>query len=200
MHKQKGLIAGVDEVGRGCLFGPVFAGAVVLSEDAKTLLLNAGLKDSKKLTPKKRAQLVPMIEDLALSWGLGQASSREIDLIGIRSATEKAMLRALQRIQLPIKIVHVDGILPLRIWEGEQITLKNGESASPAIAAASVLAKESRDNLLKRIAIQFPDYGFERHFGYGTQLHRNALFKLGITPLHRRSFLSKFVTEAESVF
>ena len=186
-------VAGVDEVGRGCLFGPVFAAAVILGKQEAEELLRAGLTDSKKLTAKRRAQLVPLIERHSLAWALGQASAREIDRVGIRTATERAMLRALQRLPQIPDLVLVDGNLPLRLWVGAQQTLVAGDSRSPAIAAASVIAKESRDALIRRLASRFPSYGLERHCGYGTLLHRQALLKSGPTPLHRRSFLKRLL-------
>ena len=184
-------IAGVDEVGRGCWFGPVFAGAVVLSEVAAVELLAEGLTDSKALTVRRRARLVPLIEDAATAWALGQASAREIDALGIRSATELAMLRALQRLPIPLELVLVDGVLPLRLWMGPKRTVVRGDSKCAAIAAASVLAKQARDGLIKRLASRFYGYGLERHVGYGTAIHRRALLDLGPTALHRRSFLTK---------
>jgi ribonuclease HII len=190
-----GTIAGVDEVGRGCWFGPVFAAAVILPPAAEPVLAAAGLTDSKALTARRRARLVPLIQVATPAWALGQASAREIDRHGIRTATEWAMLRALQR--LPLRglatpdLVLVDGVLPLRCWAGPQQTLVRGDSQSLAIAAASVLAKQARDALITRLAAAYPGYGLERHAGYGTALHRQALLTLGCTPLHRRSFLRR---------
>ena len=181
--------AGVDEVGRGCLFGPVFAAAVVLTAEAAACLAAAGLTDSKKLSARRRGALVPLIRQQATAWGLGQASAAEIDRWGIRQATEWAMLRALQRLPAPPALLIVDGVLPLRGWSGEQLTLIGGDSLCGAIAAASVLAKEERDALMRRLALRLPGYGLERHAGYGTALHRQALLQLGPSPLHRRSFL-----------
>jgi ribonuclease HII len=185
-------IAGVDEVGRGCWFGPVFAGAVILPDSARSALGAAGLTDSKKLTARRRAQLVPLIQQQAESWALGQASAREIDQVGIRTATERAMLRALQRLDAPPPaLVLVDGVLPLRLWAGPQQTVVRGDSEHLEIAAASVLAKQARDALITRLAVRFPAYGLERHAGYGTALHRAAVLEAGPTPLHRRTFLGK---------
>jgi len=185
-------IAGVDEVGRGCWFGPVFAGAVVLSDAARETLSAAGLTDSKALSAKRRSQLVPLILEQAESWALGQASAQEVDGLGIRSATERAMLRALQRLGPPVPDhVLVDGNLPLRLWSGSQETVVRGDSAHLEIAAASVLAKQARDALLVRLAQRYPGYGFERHAGYGTAQHRAAVLSLGPTQLHRLSFLRK---------
>ena len=185
-------IAGVDEVGRGCWFGPVFAGVVILSDPAREALAAAGLTDSKALSAKRRAQPVPLILQQAEAWALGQASALEIDRFGIRSATERAMLRALQRLGSPAPDhVLVDGNLPLRLWAGSQETVVRGDSEHLEIAAASVLAKQARDALLVRLAQRFPGYGFERHAGYGTAQHRAAVLELGPTVLHRRSFLRK---------
>ena len=186
-------IAGVDEVGRGCLFGPVLAAAVVLDVEAADGLQAAGLTDSKKLTPRRRAALVPRIEECSLAWALGQASAREIDGVGIRGATELAMLRALQRLPARPELVLVDGNLPLRLWTGPQLTVVRGDSRSAAIAAASVIAKEARDGLIRRLAARCPGYGLEKHVGYGTAQHREALLASGPTPLHRRSFLTRLL-------
>ena len=186
-------VAGVDEVGRGCLFGPVFAAAVVLESAAAQELLKAGLTDSKKLSAKRRAALVPLIQSLSVASGLGQASAREIDACGIRVATERAMLRALQRLPQTPGLVLVDGNLPLRLWQGPQRTVIAGDSRSAAIAAASVLAKESRDALIRRLSARFPGYGLERHAGYGTAQHRQSLITSGPTPLHRHTFLKRLL-------
>ena len=194
MVLEKQFIAGVDEVGKGSLFGPVFASAVVLENNAEINLLNAGLKDSKMLSAKKRAILLPLIYEQSTDWGIGQASAREIDSIGIRQATEKAMFRSLQKLKQPIHLVLVDGVLPIRLWKGDQKTLIKGESKSPAIAAASIIAKEARDNLIKRLSVHYSEYGLITNVGYGTKLHRKALISLGATDLHRQTFLSKIIT------
>ena len=194
--KPPHLCAGVDEVGRGCLFGPVFAAAVVLPYQALAPLAAAGLTDSKKLSPRQRERLVPQIQAHALAWALGQASAAEIDRLGIRAATERAMRRALARLGPPPQLVIVDGVLPLRGWQGPQITLPKGDSLCAAIAAASVLAKQERDALIRRLALRFPGYGLERHAGYGTALHREALQQQGPSPLHRLSFLGGRRTSA----
>ena len=185
----------MDEVGRGCWFGPVFAAAVALPPGAAGPLGAAGLTDSKALSPRRREQLVPLITQLASGWALGQASAAEIDRHGIRLATEWAMVRSLQRLSAALggepQLVLMDGILPLRCWPGPQRCLVRGDSHSPAIAAASVIAKVARDALITRLAERYPGYGLERHAGYGTALHRRALEQLGPTPLHRRSFLRR---------
>jgi ribonuclease HII len=186
--------AGVDEVGRGCLFGPVFAAAVVLADEAVAPLQARGLTDSKALTARRRAALVPAITALAQGWALGQASAAEIDRLGIRAATEQAMVRALQKLSHCPSLVIVDGVLPLRGWPGPQRTLVQGDRLCPAIAAASVLAKQARDRLvIDTLSARFPGYGLERHVGYGTAQHRQALLQLGPTALHRRTFLRKLL-------
>lgn len=186
-----GVCAGIDEVGRGSLFGPVFAAAVVLPASALPPLAAAGLTDSKALRPLQRRRLLPLIVDAAAQCALGQASAEEIDRHGIRCATELAMLRALHRLAAPPRLVIVDGVLPLRLWSGPQITLVRGDRHCLSIAAASVVAKQARDGLIQRLAGRFPGYGLERHAGYGTALHRQALRRLGPTPLHRACFLGK---------
>jgi len=188
-----GSCVGVDEVGRGCLFGPVVAAAVQLPDAALAPLAAAGLTDSKRLSARRRQALLPLIHRHALATSLGQASAAEIDRWGIRRATELAMLRALQRRPWLPRLVIVDGNLPLRLWPGAQATLVAGDRHNLAIAAASVLAKQVRDQLIARLAERYPGYGLERHAGYGTALHRAALQHLGATPLHRRSFLRRLV-------
>jgi len=183
------VCAGIDEVGRGSLFGPVFAAAVILPSSALPKLQKAGLTDSKRLTARARAALVPLLRSQALSWAIGQASAAEIDHLGLRLATEWAMTRALQRLSIAPELVLIDGVLPLRGWKGPQRTLIKGDLHCAAISAASVMAKEERDALIRRLAGRFPGYGLERHSGYGTAQHREALARLGATPLHRQSFL-----------
>ena len=187
------MIVGVDEVGRGCLFGPVFAAAVSLPHDAAAELTELGLTDSKALSARRRADLVPHIQAKASAWALGQGSAREIDAQGIRVATELAMLRALQKLPNQPELVLVDGVLPLRLWTGAQRTIVRGDSQEASIAGASVLAKVARDRLMCRLAERFPGYGLERHAGYGTAQHRQALIASGPTSLHRRSFLTRLL-------
>jgi len=191
MRANKYLIAGVDEVGKGSLFGPVFAGAVILSKSNELKLLSEGLKDSKKLTFRQRANLVPLIKKNSIAWSLGQASAKEIDNFGIRIATERAMIRALEKFLSPPDLILVDGILPIRLWSGKQQTQVRGESHFPSIAAASVLAKEARDGLVKRLAWKYAFYELEKNKGYGTKKHRTHLINAGATKLHRKSFLTK---------
>jgi ribonuclease HII len=167
----------------------VFAAAVILPSISLPKLQKAGLTDSKRLTARARAALVPLLRSQALSWAIGQASAAEIDHLGLRLATEWAMTRALQRLSIAPELVLIDGVLPLRGWKGPQRTLIKGDLHCAAISAASVMAKEERDALIRRLAGRFPGYGLERHSGYGTAQHREALARLGATPLHRQSFL-----------
>ena len=185
--------AGVDEVGRGALFGPVFAGAVILTKSEEILLIKHGLKDSKKLSQKKRMILSPLIKKNSTSWSLGESSSKEIDLLGIRHATEKAMLRAVDQLVIKPDILLIDGNLPLRLWLGEQKYFVKGEDIFPSIAAASVLAKVARDELITKLATKYPFYGLERNKGYGTELHRKQLKELGATRMHRKTFIKRIL-------
>ena len=184
---------GIDEVGRGCLFGPVFAGAVLLTNRGEERLLKAGVKDSKALSKKERQRLFPLIKAEASEWSLGQSSAREIDAFGIRKATELSMVRALQKISNPFQLVRVDGSLPIRLWAGKQQTLIKGDNICTAIAAASVIAKVARDLLMERLSKKFPEYSLNKNAGYGTKFHTEILKTIGATPLHRKSFLRKIL-------
>lgn len=185
------LICGVDEAGRGPLAGPVCAAAVILPRD----LVIPGLDDSKKLTDKRRRELMPIIKEQAIAWGIGMASHEEIDEINILQATFLAMERALAQLQVKPGIALIDGNrekdfgLPVK-------TVVKGDSLSANIAAASVLAKVTRDELMEAMAAEYPQYGFEIHKGYGTKAHYAALTEHGACAIHRRSFLKKFYGQA----
>ncbi len=182
---------GIDEVGRGCLFGPVFSAAVVLSKKNGNILRNLGLDDSKKLSQKKRSILIPYIFALSEDWGIGQSSVNEIDKFGIRHATELSMIRAIDKLKFnPIKIL-VDGPLSIRSWKGIQKNIIQGESKFAAIAAASVIAKVKRDALMNRFEIQYNGYNLSKNKGYGTREHFLSIQKKGLTKMHRTSFLKK---------
>ena len=184
------VICGVDEAGRGPLAGPVCAAAVILPEHLQI----PGLNDSKKLTDKKRRELFPVIQQQAIAYGIGLASEAEIDEINILQATFLAMRRALGQLTVLPEIALIDGNretdfgLPVK-------TVVKGDSLSANIAAASVLAKVTRDNIMVELAQQYPEYGFEIHKGYGTKAHYEALRTYGPSPIHRRSFLKKFYGE-----
>ena len=185
-----GVICGVDEAGRGPLAGPVCAAAVILPEGE----IIPGLNDSKKLTDKKRRELFPIIKEKAIAYGIAFASEAEIDEINILQATFLAMKRA---------IAQLDGKADFALIDGNRetdfgipcLTVIKGDSRSANIAAASVLAKVTRDIYMEELAEQYPQYGFEIHKGYGTKAHYAALTEHGMCDAHRRSFLRKFYGE-----
>ncbi len=181
---DRGLrVAGVDEVGRGPLAGPVVAAAVILLPEA----IPDGLQDSKKLSIKRRDLLLPIIRQSCLV-GIGQATVEEIDEINILQASLLAMRRAVDNLPEKPGAILVDGNkLPTGL-PCEAQAIVGGDARSPSIAAASIVAKTWRDNVMKKIATQFPGYGWETNAGYPTKCHKNALRDLGVTPHHRRSF------------
>ena len=180
---------GLDEVGRGAIFGPVFSAAIVLERDNGLILKKLGVKDSKKLTSKKREFLFPHILSLSSDFGIGQSSVREIDQLGIRSATELSMMRAIKKLrQKPSELI-VDGPLSLRPWSGPQKNIISGDSKFTSIAAASIIAKVSRDRLMKRLEEGYSGYLILKNKGYGTKEHFSGIKANGITNLHRKSFL-----------
>ena len=182
---------GIDEVGRGAVFGPVFSAVVVLTEKNKRMLKKFGVMDSKKLTAKKRNLLLPKILLLSSDYGIGQSSAREIDKLGIRVATELSMIRALKKLkQKPSEII-IDGPLLLRPWNGIQKNIVLGDSKFTAIASASIVAKVSRDNLMERLEKKYSGYFIFKNKGYGTKKHLSIIKQNGITNLHRKSFLKK---------
>ena len=182
---------GIDEVGRGAVFGPVFSAAVVLNKKNKSILKKFGVMDSKKLTPKKRKLLLPKILLLSSDYGVGQSSAREVDKLGIRVATELSMIRALKKLkEKPFEII-IDGPLLLRPWNGIQKNIISGDSKFTSIASASIVAKVFRDNLMERLAKKYSGYQICKNKGYGTKKHFSSIKENGITNLHRKSFLSK---------
>jgi ribonuclease HII len=178
-----GLVAGVDEAGRGPLAGPVVAAAVILDNQNPI----AGLADSKQLTARKREQLFDEIRGKALCFAVAQASVEEIDSLNILQATLLAMRRAVQSLRLPPKLVLVDGnrlpVLPMRCE-----AIVKGDSLIAAMSAASIMAKVTRDRWCDEIDLQYPAYGFAQHKGYGTAQHLTALRTHGASALHRRTF------------
>ena len=184
------VICGVDEAGRGPLAGPVCAAAVILPPYAQI----PGLNDSKKLTDKRRRELMPVIKEQAIAYGIAFATHEEIDSINILQATYLAMERALAQLSVKPDLALIDGNrakdfgLPVK-------TVVKGDSLSASIAAASVLAKVTRDDLMLQMAEEYPQYGFEIHKGYGTKAHYEALTAHGPSPIHRMTFLKKFYGE-----
>lgn len=183
-------VCGVDEAGRGPLAGPVCAAAVILPRGLEI----PGLDDSKKLSDKRRRELFPIIKEQAIAYGIGLASHEEIDEINILQATFLAMQRAIDQLEGKADFALIDGNrekdfgLPVK-------TVVKGDSLSANIAAASVLAKVIRDDIMEAMAEEYPQYGFEIHKGYGTRAHYEALRTYGPSPIHRMTFLKKFYGE-----
>ena len=188
---NKAFEVGIDEVGRGSIFGPVFAAAVVLTDKNILILKQLGVTDSKKLTPKKRKLLLPKILLLSSDYGIGQSSAREIDKLGIRVATELSMIRALKKLKEKPSELIVDGPLLLRPWDGIQKNIVSGDSKFISIASASIIAKVSRDNLMERLEKKYSEYLIFKNKGYGTREHFSLINKNGISKLHRKNFLKK---------
>jgi ribonuclease HII len=184
-------LAGVDEVGRGCLAGPVVAGAVILDFKRVARLdkkLRSLLRDSKQLTHPQRARMVPVIHDVALDFAVAEASVDEIEKLGIVQANFLAMRRALQALRVGFDLLLIDGKMPLSGYDGEQRAIIKGDNLCYTIAAASILAKESRDDFMRQQATVFPAYGFDAHVGYSTRQHLAMIDAHGICTLHRRNF------------
>lgn len=188
LSKILGLIAGVDEVGRGALFGPVVAAAVILPASAFSQLIIAEIKDSKKLSHSRRVQLAQQICQLAIDWRIGYASTAEIDQINILQATILAMRRAVHKLKVQPVICLVDGNQPVKNLLIPQQTIIKGDERSLNIAAASIVAKVWRDDLIQRLATKYPMYNLKSNKGYGSKSHLLALQKYGASPLHRQSF------------
>jgi ribonuclease HII len=185
-------IAGLDEAGRGALAGPVAVGAVILPPDNRHLTRTlAGVRDSKLMTPLERESLAPCIKEVALTWGVGFASAEEIDSLGIVPATRLAALRALGELSILPHYLLTDFRLELPQLDISQTAFVKGDMLCLSIAAASVLAKTARDQLMRELDLHYQGYGLGKHKGYGTQAHRSALKRLGVSPVHRRSFQVK---------
>ena len=184
------MICGVDEAGRGPLAGPVCAAAVILPTGIEI----PGLNDSKKLSDKRRRELFPVIQEKAIAYGIGLASEQEIDEINILQATFLAMRRAIDKLVVKPELALIDGNRTTDFGVFAE-TVVHGDSLSASIAAASVLAKVTRDDIMDSLAVDYPQYGFEIHKGYGTKAHYEALRTYGACPIHRRSFLKKFYGE-----
>lgn len=189
-EKGHKLVCGIDEVGRGCFAGPVVAGAVIFSPDC---IIPAGLADSKLLSPKTREELSLRIKEACVCWSYGDASVEEINVLGIGKATQLAFKRAIENLTLQCDFVIIDAFLIDQYDKNKQMPIKGGDKLSVSIAAASIIAKVYRDNLMQKLHSEFPEYGFDIHKGYGTKKHQEAIKKHGLCNLHRTSFdLSKF--------
>ena len=177
-------ICGIDEAGRGPLAGPVVAGAVILVPDCEILYLN----DSKKLSPKRREGLFAEIQEKAVSWSVGIVDAGEIDRINILQATYEAMRKAIAGLKLVPDLLLNDAVVIPEV-ETEQVKIIKGDAKSVSIAAASILAKVTRDRMMEQYDALYPEYGFAKHKGYGTAAHMAALQKHGLCPIHRKTFL-----------
>ena len=185
-----GLVCGIDEAGRGPLAGPVVAGAAILPADCTILYLN----DSKKLSEKRREELFLEIQEKAVAWSTGMASPERIDEINILNATYEAMREAIEGLSVQPQVLLNDAVtipgIALR-----QVPIIKGDAKRVSIAAASILAKVTRDHMMAEYAKLYPEYGFEKHKGYGTAAHIAALREFGPCPIHRKSFIKNFVSE-----
>lgn len=188
--KGYNVICGVDEAGRGPLAGPVYAAAVILPEG----LENLGINDSKKISEKKREQIFDTIIANAVAYGIGSATEKEIDEINILNATFLAMKRAVDNMGVKPDLILVDGNRKPNTGIDE-VTIVKGDAKSISIAAASILAKVSRDRYMRELAEKYPEYEFERHKGYGTKLHYEKIEQYGILPDHRKTFLKRILNK-----
>lgn len=181
-------VVGMDEVGRGCIAGPVVACAVVMPPN----FYHPGIKDSKKLSPKKREEMLVIIKQNAISFGIGVICNLVIDEINILNATKEAMHRALSRLNAPYGKLVVDSV-KLNNIKGPYIHPNGADNDYIEVAAASIIAKVYRDNLMTYLATIFPNYRWEKNKGYGTQAHIEAIKKYGVNFLHRKSFLKNLI-------
>ncbi len=188
-HNKKRILVGIDEVGRGPLAGPVVACAVILPYDVDLF----GIKDSKKLSKEQREIFYEKIMEQAISVGIGLVEHDEIDKINILQATFKAMREALLDLKMDYDVIAVDGNLKIEYITCEQHTITKGDDKSVVIAAASIVAKVTRDRIMNKYSEEFPQYDWNSNKGYGSQKHYDAIKEHGITPLHRKSFLTKIV-------
>lgn len=188
-YDSLGFLCGIDEVGRGPLAGPVYAAAVILPKDCNILYLN----DSKKLSEKKREELYDVIMEKAVAVGIGSSTCERIDEINILQATFEAMTKAVNSLPVKPNALLIDAVHIPQLEDYKQISIIKGDAKSVSIAAASIVAKVTRDRIMKEYAEVYPEYGFDSNKGYGSQDHINALKKYGPCPIHRRSFIGNFV-------
>ena len=188
-NAELGLLCGIDEVGRGPLAGPVYAAAVILPNDCNILYLN----DSKKLSEKKREELYDVIMDKAVAVGIGYTDCSRIDEINILQATYEAMTQAVSNLGIEPGGLLIDAVHIPQLEKYKQISIIKGDAKSASIAAASIIAKVTRDRLMKEYALKYPEYGFDSNKGYGSAEHIAALKKYGPCPIHRRTFIGNFV-------
>ncbi|RKM57620.1 ribonuclease HII [Butyrivibrio sp. CB08] len=188
-YQDCGLLCGIDEVGRGPLAGPVYAAAVILKPDCPLLYLN----DSKKLSEKKREELYDVIMEEAVSVSIGFSTCERIDEINILNATYEAMTKAVNGLSEKPGALLIDAVHIPQLEMFKQVSIIKGDAKSASIAAASIIAKVTRDRVMKEMAIKYPEYGFDSNKGYGSEAHIAALKKYGPCEIHRRSFIGNFV-------
>ncbi|MBR5115455.1 MAG: ribonuclease HII [Lachnospiraceae bacterium] len=191
-----GPLCGIDEVGRGPLAGPVVAGAVILPDDPDVLHTLLYLNDSKKISEKRREELYRQITYCAVSWAVASADERRIDEINILQADYEAMAEAVGHLSVRPAVLILDAVRVPQLSDYEQVSVIKGDAKSASIAAASIVAKVTRDHYMIEAAAQYPEYGFDRNKGYGTAEHIAAIRKYGPCPLHRRSFIGKIIGDA----
>ncbi len=198
----EGIVVGIDEVGRGALAGPLMTACVALPDEPQVI----GLDDSKKLSPKRRAELAAQIEETALGIGIGHVGPAEIDACGMAASLRVAMSRALEACRIDLAARGNDGAIagvlidgnPVHVHEHEVCVVK-GDGKLACIAAASIVAKVARDNLMVELAREYPSYGFESNKGYGSAAHIAALKERGASDVHRRSFLGNILAEQQTL-
>ncbi|MCL4468900.1 MAG: ribonuclease HII [Deltaproteobacteria bacterium] len=188
-------IAGIDEVGRGPLAGPVVACAVVIPDDTHCKFI----KDSKLLTPSSRIKAYEYLTGHALSYSIGVVDEQTIDAINIRNATKRAMEQALSLLHYTVELVLIDGNMEINT-DLPQKTIVDGDRLHLSISSASIIAKIYRDSIMERYALQYPEYGFAKHKGYGTKEHVKALLKYGPCPIHRKTFLNKIFAKQHKLY
>ncbi len=190
-YNEKGyeLIGGIDEAGRGPLFGPVVAACVVLPKGC----LIEGVNDSKKLSEKKREALFDEIKEKAVAWGVGIVDNNVIDEINILEATRKAMHEAVMNLQVKPDYIFIDAEKHVDTNGIPYLPIIKGDALSINISCASIIAKVTRDRMVDEWAKEYPEYGLEKHKGYGTKQHTDAIKQYGLTPLHRKTFCQKFI-------
>lgn len=182
-------ICGIDEAGRGPLAGPVVVASVIMPKDS----MIEGVNDSKKVSEKKREKLYEEITNTAIAWGVGIIDQREIDEINILNATKKGLTNSLKELEIKPDLILVDALTNIDTLGIPYRSIIKGDAKSYSIAAASIIAKVTRDRIMRQWDEIYPEYGFEKHKGYGTKMHINTIKEYGPCPLHRRSFIKKFV-------
>ena len=182
-------ICGIDEAGRGPLAGPVVVASVIMPKDS----MIEGVNDSKKVSEKKREKLYEEITNTAIAWGVGIIDQRKIDEINILNATKKGLTKSLEELEIKPDLVLVDALTKIDTLGIPYRSIIKGDAKSYSIAAASIIAKVTRDRIMRQWDEIYPEYGFEKHKGYGTKMHIDAIKEYGPCPLHRRSFIKNFV-------